>query len=152
MTIRVQQQDFDLGNEIKALHKGNHTIGGICAFTGFVRDMGHDGKILTMTLEHYPEMTEKMLQKIENQACQRWSLEASLIIHRYGQLNAGDQIVLVATASPHRGAAFEACQFIMDFLKTKAPFWKVESDHKGNNKWVEANNCDNIIADNWTKK
>ena len=150
MTVRVQQQDFNLGDEIKTLHQGNHAIGGICAFTGLVRDMSHDSKITTMTLEHYPGMTEKMLQKIEAQANQRWSLEASLIIHRYGKLNAGDQIVLVATASPHRNAAFQSCQFIMDFLKTKAPFWKVETDISGNQQWVEAKDCDNIIADNWT--
>ncbi len=151
MTVRVQQKDFNLGDELKTLHKGNHAIGGVCAFTGLVRDMSHNGEISTMTLEYYPSMTEKILQKIKAQAQQRWSLEASLIIHRYGKLNAGEQIVLVATASHNRDAAFESCQFIMDFLKTKAPFWKIETDLNGNQQWVEAKNCDNIIASNWTK-
>ena len=151
MTVRVQLDDFDLGAELKALTDGNHAIGGLCSFTGLVRDMNHGGGVGAMTLEHYPGMTEKMLERIEAQANERWDLDATLIIHRFGRLDPGAQIVLVAAASAHREAAFDACHFLIDFLKTKAPFWKVEEDSAGEAKWVEAKDSDDAATDRWDK-
>ena len=146
--IRVQQEDFDVGAEIKALTKGNPSIGGVVSFIGLVRDIAGDRSIDTMTLEHYPGMTEKMLARIEEEAQGRWNLDASLIIHRYGPLNPGDQIVLTITASAHRQDAFEANEFLMDWLKTKAPFWKREAGADGDN-WVEAKDSDDVAAARW---
>jgi molybdopterin synthase catalytic subunit len=146
--IRVQQEDFDVGAEIKALTKGNPSIGGVVSFIGLVRDIAGDRSIDTMTLEHYPGMTEKMLARIEEEAQERWNLDASLIIHRYGPLNPGDQIVLTITASAHRQDAFEANEFLMDWLKTKAPFWKREAGADGDN-WVEAKDSDDVAAARW---
>ncbi len=148
--IRVQREDFDLGKELAALTAGNPAIGGLCSFVGLVRDMAGGEKIGAMTLEHYPGMTEKMLEKIEAEAKERWPLEASLIIHRYGRLEPGEQIVLVATASPHREAAFEACHFLIDWLKTQAPFWKLEDKESGAD-WVEARESDDKAAERWKK-
>jgi molybdopterin synthase catalytic subunit len=148
--IRVQQEDFDVGAELAALTAGNHRVGGLAVFVGVVRDMTGEGQISAMTLEHYPGMTEKMLARIEQQAAARWPLEASLIIHRHGRLEPGDRIVLVATASPHREAAFEACQFLIDWLKTEAPFWKLEDTARGA-KWVEAQAKDDKAAARWRK-
>ncbi len=153
MSVRVQEEDFDLGIELKALTNGNNAIGGLCNFVGLVRDMTPDekpdAKISAMTLEHYPGMTEKMLEEIEAEAHRRWPLESSLIIHRYGRLEPGDQIVLVAASSAHREASFEACHFLIDWLKTKAPFWKVEEDLTGNEDWVEARQSDQSATDRW---
>jgi len=146
--IRVQQEDFDVGAEIKALTKGNPSIGGVVSFIGLVRDIAGDRSIDTMTLEHYPGMTEKMLARIEEEAQERWNLDASLVIHRYGPLNPGDQIVLTITASAHRQDAFEANEFLMDWLKTKAPFWKREAGADGDN-WVEAKDSDDVAAARW---
>ena len=148
--IRVQRDDFDLGAELAALTAGNPRIGGLCSFVGLVRDMAGGEQIGAMTLEHYPGMTEKMLERIEAEAKQRWPLEASLIIHRYGRLEPGEQIVLVATASPHREAAFEACHFLIDWLKTQAPFWKLEDKESGA-EWVEARDSDDKAAQRWRK-
>ncbi len=148
--IRVQKEDFDVGAEIAALTTGNHAIGGLALFIGLVRDLAEGEQVSAMTLEHYPGMTEKMLQRIEAEACERWPLEACLIIHRYGRLEPGERIVLVATASPHRGAAFEACQFLMDWLKTKAPFWKQEDTSEGP-RWVDARESDDHAAARWRK-
>jgi molybdopterin synthase catalytic subunit len=152
--IRVQQEDFDIGAELAALSAGDTTIGGVASFTGLVRDMtpieGADRSISTMTLEHYPGMTEKKLSEIEAEANQRWPLAASLIIHRYGTLAPGDQIVFVACASAHRQAAFDACQFLMDWLKTDAPFWKLEDTDTGG-VWVEARDSDDAAAARWSK-
>ena len=148
--IRVQREDFDLGAELAALTQGNHKIGGLCSFVGLVRDMAGDADISAMTLEHYPGMTEKELERIEAEAVERWPLDASLIIHRYGRLEPGDQIVLAAAASAHRQAAFEACHFIMDFLKTKAPFWKLE-DTPGGGQWVDARSTDDAAMARWIK-
>ena len=152
--IRVHQEDFDIGAELAALSAGDTTIGGVASFTGLVRDMtpieGADRSISTMTLEHYPGMTEKKLSEIEAEANQRWPLSASLIIHRYGTLAPGDQIVFVACASAHRQAAFDACQFLMDWLKTDAPFWKLEYTDTGN-VWVEARDSDDAAAAHWSK-
>jgi molybdopterin synthase catalytic subunit len=151
MTIRVQQKDFDVGAELDALSAGNTNVGGVTSFTGLVRDIvgSSQSRGGAMTLEHYPGMTEKMLVKIDAEAQSRWPLEASLIIHRYGRLEPGDRIVLVAAASAHRAAAFEACEFLIDWLKTKAPFWKLEETADGEADWVEARNSDDRAAQRW---
>jgi len=146
--IKVQREDFNAGREIAALSDGNHAVGGLAVFIGLVRDMAGDQQVGAMTLEHYPGMTEKMLAKIEADACARWPLEASLIIHRYGRLEPGDRIVMVAAASAHRQAALEACQFLIDWLKTKAPFWKLEEGPEGA-AWVEARQSDDASAARW---
>ena len=148
--IRVQREDFDLGKELAALTAGNHKVGGLAVFVGLVRDMAGDEEVGAMTLEHYPGMTEKMLERLESEALERWSLEASLIVHRHGRLEPGDRIVLVACASAHRQAALEACQFLIDWLKTKAPFWKLEEGPSGA-QWVEARSSDDTAAARWAK-
>jgi len=127
--IRVQEEDFEPGEEIANLTRGNTAIGGVCSFIGLVRDFAGDageGTVSAMTLEHYPGMTEAQLEAIETEAQARWPLDATVIMHRYGRLEPGDRIVLVGAASAHREAAFEACHFLIDWLKTKAPFWKKE--------------------------
>ena len=149
--IRVQREDFDVGREIAALTKGNHKIGGLSVFVGLVRDVAGDTAVSAMTLEHYPGMTEKMLSKIEAEALERWPLEGCLIVHRHGRLEPGDQIVLVATASPHRQAAIESCHFLIDWLKTQAPFWKLEESPEGA-AWVEAKSSDDDAAARWRDK
>lgn len=149
--IRVQREDFDLGAELRALSSGDHAIGGVASFVGLVRDMAGGEKVGAMTLEHYPGMTEKMLGRIEAEALERWPLNASLIIHRYGRLEPGDQIVLVATASPHRQAALESCHFLIDWLKTRAPFWKLEDTPDGG-QWVDARDSDDDAAARWIKQ
>lgn len=148
--IKVQREDFDVGREIAALSDGNHAVGGLAVFIGLVRDMADGQAVGAMTLEHYPGMTEKMLAKIEAEARDRWPLEASLIIHRYGRLEPGDRIVLVAAASAHRQAVLEACQFLIDWLKTKAPFWKLE-EGPGGGAWVEARADDDASAARWER-
>ncbi len=149
--IRVQEQDFDVGAEIEALTAGKHDIGGVVSFVGLVRDMAGGAKVGAMTLEHYPGMTEKQLAEIEAEAQSRWPLAASLIVHRYGRLEPGARIVLVVTASPHREAAFAACHFLIDWLKTKAPFWKLEDTAQGA-QWVAADARDDDAAARWLKK
>jgi molybdopterin synthase catalytic subunit len=151
MTIRVQAEDFDVGAELARLTGGNHAVGGVAVFVGLVRDLAGGSEISAMTLEHYPAMTEKMLAEIEAEAQARWPLEASLVIHRFGRLEPGDRIVMVAAASAHRQAAFEACEFLMDWLKTKAPFWKLEETDKGA-LWVDARESDDTAAARWTKR
>jgi molybdopterin synthase catalytic subunit len=146
--IRVQREDFDIGAEIARLKAGRSDIGAIVTFTGTVRDQ--DGAVAAMTLEHYPGMTEAELSRVEAEACARFALQASLIVHRYGTLKPGDNIVLVATASEHREAAFEAARFLMDYLKTRAPFWKRESGPQGT-RWVEADARDDIATARWKK-
>ena len=152
--IRVQREDFDPAAEVRRLTEGNHAVGGVVTFTGLVRDMADLGTgretVSAMTLEHYPGMTEKMLGAIEADANARWPLDASLIIHRYGRLEPGEQIVFVATASAHRQAAFEANMFLVDWLKTKAPFWKLEDTADGPH-WVEARAVDDRAAERWTE-
>jgi len=148
--IRVQAEDFDIGAEMKALSAGNAGIGGMASFVGLVRDMAGGSGNSAMTLEHYPGMTEKLLAGIDDEAHQRWPLESSLIIHRYGRLEPGDQIVLVLTASAHRKAALESCAFLIDWLKTQAPFWKLEETPDGAN-WVEAKASDDDAAAKWAK-
>jgi molybdopterin synthase catalytic subunit len=147
--ICVQQKDFDIGAEVAKLTAGRTDIGAIVTFTGTVRDQ--DGAVEEMTLEHYPGMTERELSRIEAEAQARWPLQASLILHRYGTLRPGDNIVLVVTASEHRDAAFDAAKFLMDYLKTSAPFWKRESG-SGGSRWVEAEASDADAAARWHKK
>jgi molybdopterin synthase catalytic subunit len=149
--IRVQTEDFDVGAEIEALTRGNHAVGGLAVFVGLVRDRLGEEALGAMTLEHYPGMTETALTRIEEEANRRWPLEASLVIHRVGRLEPGERIVLVAAASAHRQAAFEACQFLIDWLKTKAPFWKQEETESGA-KWVEARGSDDEAAKRWRAK
>ena len=148
--IRVQREDFEIGQELATLTRGATTIGGVACFVGLVRDMAGGEKISAMTLEHYPGMTEQQLAAIEAEARQRWPLDAVLIIHRYGELKPGDRIVLVATASSHRDAAFDACRFLIDWLKTKAPFWKREETRQGS-RWVEAKASDDDAAKRWVE-
>ncbi len=151
--IRVQEDDFEPGEEIANLTRGNTAIGGVCSFIGLVRDFAGDageGTVSAMTLEHYPGMTEAQLQAIEKEAQARWPLDATLIVHRYGRLEPGDRIVMVAAASAHREAAFEACNFLMDWLKTKAPFWKKEEGQNGAH-WVEAKESDDAATKRWDK-
>ncbi|MBC8013066.1 MAG: molybdenum cofactor biosynthesis protein MoaE [Methyloceanibacter sp.] len=147
--IRVQQEDFDVGAEIAGMRAGRSDIGAIVTFTGTVRDQ--NGAVEEMTLEHYPGMTERELSRIEAEACARWALQASLIVHRYGTLKPGDNIVLVVTASEHRDAAFDAARFLMDYLKTSAPFWKRETG-PGGERWVEASTGDDNTKARWNNK
>lgn len=145
--IKVQKSDFDISLEIKKITTNNKNIGGVGSFIGIVRD-NNDKKLKSMTLEHYPIMTEKMLEKINSEAKTRWKLIDSIIIHRYGKLYPGDQIVLVATFSRHRKDALEACEFLIDWLKTKAPFWKLESTNNGD-AWVKEKISDLAAAKKW---
>jgi molybdopterin synthase catalytic subunit len=149
--IRVQRDDFDPGAELAALTAGNAHIGGAVSFVGLVRDMAGGAPIRAMTLEHYPGMTERKLAEIEDEARKRWPIEASLIVHRYGRLEPGERIVLVIVASSHRQAAFEAAAFLVDWLKTKAPFWKLEETDAGA-EWVEARASDDEAANRWRAK
>ena len=148
--IRLQSNDFDVGLELKKLTEGNRQIGAVTSFVGLVRDIAGEDTISAMVLEHYPGMTEKQLADIEREANQRWDLNNSLIIHRYGRLEPGDNIVLVACASSHRKSAFDACHFLIDWLKTKAPFWKLEETSEGD-RWVAANTEDDIATARWKK-
>lgn len=146
--VRVQAGLFDAGAELARFTAGRTDIGAVASFTGLVRDH-HGGQAVTaMTLEHYPGMTEAELTRIEAEARARWPLDDCLIIHRYGRMLPGEPIVLVLTASAHRGAAFEACAFLMDWLKTKAPFWKLEETPEGE-RWVETRASDDAAAARW---
>ena len=147
--IRVQRDAFDVGAELAALTAGRTDIGALASFVGLVRDHA-DAPVTAMTLEHYPGMTEKKLAEIEAEARARWPLQASLIVHRYGRMLPGEPIVLVATASPHRAAALEACAFLIDWLKTKAPFWKLEESAEAR-RWVEARSVDDEAAARWRR-
>jgi molybdopterin synthase catalytic subunit len=148
--IRVQQQDFDIGAEIAVLRKGRSDIGAIAAFAGLVRDHAGGREVTSMTLEYYPGMTEKELARIEAEARERWPLLDCLIVHRAGRLSAGDNIVLVITLAEHRRAAFEAAQFLMDYLKTTAPFWK--SEENGDERhWVAPRDADGAAAERWLR-
>ncbi len=148
--IRVQREDFDVGREIETLTRGKAAIGGIVTFIGTVRNAGGADAITAMTLEHYPGMTDDELASIEAEANGRWQLEASLIVHRFGRLLPGERIVLVVTAAAHRAAAFAANEFLVDWLKTKAPFWKQEETPQGA-RWVEAQDSDDQAAKRWAK-
>lgn len=148
--IRVQTEDFDIGAEISRMTDGNTEIGGLASFVGLVRDYAGDEKISSMTLEHYPGMTEKQLANLEAEARERWPLQDVLIVHRYGELLPGDRIVLVVTASEHREASLESCRFLIDWLKTKAPFWKLE-DRESGAEWVASREEDSVAADRWVR-
>jgi len=148
--IRVQREDFDIGAELERLMKGRRDLGAVVTFTGCVRDRAGAREISEMTLEHYPGMTERELERIESEAFERWPLQDCLIVHRYGALVPGDKIVLVITASPHRRAAFEAAEFLMDYLKTSAPFWKRETGPDGAH-WVESRGSDDEALQRWQK-
>jgi molybdopterin synthase catalytic subunit len=146
--IRIQEQDFDLTTEVKSLRENDARVGAIVTFVGTVRDMNDGSEVKGMTLEHYPGMTEKSLEEIIQQARVRWDLYKTLVIHRVGLLMPEDQIVLVAVTSAHRGEAFAACEFIMDYLKTAAPFWKKEETPAGS-KWVDARVTDDAAMARW---
>src|SRR3977135_4381938 len=150
--IRVQREDFDTGKELDRLAAGGHSGRGVASFIRLVRDvLGHGGgpeQVSALTLEHYPAMTEKKLAEIEAEANRRWPLAASLVIHRYGRLEPGDRIVLEATASPHREAALAACHFLIDWLKSDAPFWKSEDTPNGE-RWVEKRADDEEALKRW---
>ena len=149
MTVRVQTGDFDIGAEIAAMRRGNPKVGAVASFIGVVRDLNEGEHVAEMTLEHYPGMTEKALEKMVAEARSRWEIYDALVIHRVGTLKPGDQIVLVVITGAHRGEAFDACEFLMDYLKTRAPFWKKERTPAGA-RWVEARESDDAAADRWT--
>ena len=148
MSIRVQTEDFDVGAEINRLRQQRLDIGAVAAFVGQVRDLNQGDAVAGMTLEHYPGMTEKSLESIVQQARARWDIMDALVIHRIGHLKPLDQIVLVAVAGAHRGEAFHACEFIMDYLKTEAPFWKKEQTPHGE-RWVDARSSDDDARARW---
>ncbi|QKM64163.1 molybdopterin synthase catalytic subunit MoaE [Polynucleobacter tropicus] len=148
--IRVQENDFDVSAEIVALRKGDPRVGAVVTFLGTVRDLNDGSQVKEMTLEHYPGMTEKALKEIVTQAKSRWDIYQTLVIHRVGPLLPEDQIVLVAVTSAHRGEAFAACEFIMDYLKTAAPFWKKEETPEGG-RWVDARVADETAMARWKK-
>jgi len=151
MTVKIQIADFDVSAEIAALRKGNSQVGAVASFIGVVRDVNDGGTVAEMTLEHYPGMTEKAIEEIIVQAKGRWKVLDALVIHRVGTLKPTDQIVLVIVTSGHRGDAFAACEFIMDYLKTRAPFWKKEQTGQGA-RWVEARATDDVAAERWRLK
>jgi molybdopterin synthase catalytic subunit len=148
MSVRVQPDAFDPGAEVNAMHDANVGVGAVVSFVGYVRDFNDGRDVAGMFLEHYPGMTEKALLKIVDEAQQRWPLLKLEVIHRVGELGPGEPIVFVAVASAHRQAAFEACDFVMDYLKTRAPFWKKENTSEGP-RWVEGRDSDHKAADRW---
>ncbi len=148
MSVRVQTEDFDAGREIAALRGGDARVGAVASFIGTVRDVNDAANVSPLTLEHYPGMTEKALEAIVDDAKARFDICEALVIHRVGTLAPGDQIVLVVVTGAHREAAFDACAFVMDFLKTRAPFWKKEQTPAGS-RWVEARASDDEAAARW---
>ena len=151
MPVRVQSEDFDAGAEIARLRRGDPKVGAVAAFIGVARDVNDGAAVATLSLEHYPGMTEKALEGIVAEARTRWRLIDALVIHRVGELKPTDQIVLVAVTSAHRGDAFAACEFIMDYLKTRAPLWKKEATTEGE-RWVEARTDDDDAAARWQSR
>ncbi|KQV46186.1 molybdenum cofactor biosynthesis protein MoaE [Duganella sp. Root198D2] len=149
MEVRIQAEDFDLTQEMAQLRAGNAKVGAIVSFVGTVRDLNEGASVAEMELEHYPGMTEQSIQAIIDQAKVRWPIYGALVIHRVGPLKPMDQIVLVAVTSPHRGEAFSACEFIIDYLKTEAPFWKKEQTPEGA-RWVDARNSDDEALRKWS--
>ena len=150
MSVRVQTEDFDVGAEMARMRRGNPRIGALASFVGLVRDVNEGDSVSGMTLEHYPGMTERSIQAIVDEARTRWQILDVLVIHRVGALEPGDQIVLVLVAASHRGDAFAACEFLMDYLKTRAPFWKKERTATGS-RWVEARQSDDEAAARWER-
>ena len=151
MTVRIQTEDFDVGAEIAAIRKGRPAVGAVASFVGIVRDVNEGDRVSEMTLEHYPGMTEKSIEGIIGEARNRWDVIDALVVHRVGALRPTDPIVLVVVASGHRGDAFAACEFIMDYLKTQAPFWKKERTGEGA-RWVDARASDDAAAERWRTK
>jgi len=149
-TIRIQQADFDVAQEIAALSRGRTDVGAVVTFSGVCRGSENGEPIAALTLEHYPGMAEAEIGRHADEALSRWPLKGLTIIHRFGRIAPGDNIVLVVTASSHRQAAFEAAEFLMDYLKTNAPFWKREESEKGTS-WIEARDHDDDAAARWTK-
>ena len=150
-TIRVQTEDFDIAKELAAIRAANPKVGAVASFVGLVRDVNDGDAVSGLTLEHYPGMTERALEKIVADARARWDVIDATVVHRVGELKPLDQIVLVVVASGHRGDAFRACEFIMDYLKTEAPFWKKESTGDGM-RWVEARETDDRARERWTSR
>ena len=150
MSVRIQTANFDVGAEIAALRAGRRDVGAVASFVGVVRDMNDGARVGGMTLEHYPGMTERSIAAIIEDAGKRWDILDALVIHRVGRLEPTDQIVLVAVSGAHRGETFSACEFIMDYLKTRAPFWKKEETAQGT-RWVEARASDDQAADRWKR-
>jgi len=148
MPVRVQTDDFDIAQELAAMRAGNPAIGAIASFIGLVRDVNEGDRVSEMTLEHYPGMTERALERIVEDAKSRWDIVDVLVIHRVGALRPLDQIVLVIVTGAHRGEAFSACEFVMDYLKTQAPFWKKEQT-PGGGRWVDARDSDDAAAQRW---
>jgi molybdopterin synthase catalytic subunit len=151
LPARIQTEDFDAGAEIDRMRLSRKDTGAIVSFVGQVRDINEGSGVSSLTLEHYPGMTEKALEEIVDQARQRWDIFDALVIHRVGTLKPEDQIVLVVVSGAHRGEAFAACEFIMDYLKTEAPFWKKEKTPAGE-RWVEARHSDDAARDRWNKQ
>lgn len=149
MPVRVQTEDFDAGAEIASLRRGNAKIGAVASFIGVCRDTNDGDAVTSMTLEHYPGMTEKAIEKIVAEAKRRWNIADVLVVHRVGELKPTDQIVLVVVTGAHRGEAFASCEFIMDYLKTRAPFWKKEQTPQ-RARWVESRASDDEAAGRWT--
>ena len=149
--VRVQSQDFDLSVEVAALRANNPAIGAVVSFVGTVRDMNEGASVAEMELEHYPGMTEQSIEAIVARACERWPLYGARVVHRVGPLLPLEQIVLVACSAAHRGAAFAACEFIIDYLKTEAPFWKKELTPDGA-RWVDARATDDAALDKWAAR
>jgi molybdopterin synthase catalytic subunit len=152
VSVRVQNEDFDVSREIAGLTSGRTDIGAIVTFTGTVRGSAGGRELTSMTLEHYPGMTQAELERVEAEARARWPLQASLVVHRVGELRPGANIVLVVTASAHRQAAFEAAEFLMDYLKTRAPFWKKEAFADGEAQWVDARETDTAATRRWGER
>ena len=150
MPVRVQTEDFDIAREIAVLRAANTKVGAVASFIGTVRDVNDGNAVATLTLEHYPGMTEKALEGIVAEARSRWRIIDATVIHRVGELKPLDQIVLVVVVGEHRGDAFAACEFLMDYLKTRAPFWKKEQTPEGS-RWVDARGSDDIAAERWVK-
>jgi molybdopterin synthase catalytic subunit len=149
-TIRIQEADFDVAQEIAAMTSGRTDIGAVVSFSGICRGSEHGEPIAALTLEHYPGMAEAEIRRHADDALSRWPLQGLTVIHRFGRIAPGENIVLVVTASPHRQAAFEAAEFLMDYLKTSAPFWKREESKKGTS-WIEARDHDDVAAARWTR-
>jgi molybdopterin synthase catalytic subunit len=150
VSVRIQREDFDISTEIAALRAARRDVGAVASFVGIVRDVNDGASVAGMTLEHYPGMTERSIQAIIDEAKSRWGIFEALVIHRIGELRPQDQIVLVIVTGSHRGDAFAACEFIMDYLKTQAPFWKKEQTPQGE-RWVEARDADDKAAARWDK-
>ena len=146
--VRIQREDFDVAAELAALHAGDGRVGAVCSFVGTVRDRNEGDAVSTMELEHYPGMTEKAIAGIVEEAVRRWSLADALVIHRHGRLGPGEAIMMVATAALHRGDAFAAAEFLMDYLKSRAPFWKKEIGADGA-EWVAAKDADEDALKRW---